>query len=57
VRLSDAIKGLLDEVQKNYPDTPKVGEDWWQPAHLGGLAPTPDEAVVMDKAERVADKG
>jgi 1-acyl-sn-glycerol-3-phosphate acyltransferase len=55
-RLSDAIKALLQEAQETYPDRPKVGDDWWQPAHLGGLAPTPDEAVVLDKAERVAGR-
>jgi 1-acyl-sn-glycerol-3-phosphate acyltransferase len=55
-RLSEAIKVLLDDIQRRYPDQPKVGEDWWQPAHLGGLAPTPEEAAVIDKAERMADK-
>jgi 1-acyl-sn-glycerol-3-phosphate acyltransferase len=56
VRLSDAIKDLLARAQADYPQAPKVGEDWWQPAHLGGLAPTPEEAAALDKAERMADK-
>jgi 1-acyl-sn-glycerol-3-phosphate acyltransferase len=54
VRLSDSVKVLLARAQEDYPDTPKVGDDWWQPAHLGGLAPTPEEAAALDKAERVA---
>ena len=39
------MTALLDQAQRDYPDTPKAGEDpWWQPAHLGGTAPTPEEA-------------
>ena len=39
-RLSDAIKELLAQAQERNPMRPKVGEDWWMPAHLGGTAPT-----------------
>ena len=39
------MTALLDQVQRDYPDSPKAGEDpWWLPAHLGGTAPTPEEA-------------
>ena len=53
-RLAEAISGLLEQAQATYPDRPKVGQDWWQPAHLGGLAPTAEQAAAMDRAERVA---
>ncbi|WP_248964583.1 lysophospholipid acyltransferase family protein [Sphaerisporangium perillae] len=42
----------LEQVQRTYPDD---GEGaWWQPAHLGGAAPTPEEAAALDAAERRA---
>ncbi|WP_156758471.1 lysophospholipid acyltransferase family protein [Actinokineospora pegani] len=42
VRMAD----LLEQVQKAYPDhTPGA---WWQPAHLGGTAPTLREAAELD---------
>ena len=53
-RLSDAVKELLAQAQERNPMRPKVGEDWWMPAHLGGTAPTADEGAAMDKAERIA---
>lgn len=45
VRMTD----LLDEVQRAYPDAPRSADDsWWLPAHLGGTAPTPDQAAARD---------
>ncbi len=45
--LRTRIQELVDRVQRNYPDKP--GDDsWWQPAHLGGTAPTPEEAAALD---------
>jgi 1-acyl-sn-glycerol-3-phosphate acyltransferase len=42
---------LLDAVQRGYPDQPDGPDDaWWQPAHLGGTAPTPEEAQALDAA-------
>lgn len=42
---------LLDTVQRDYPDKPAGPDDrWWLPAHLGGTAPTPEEAAAMDSA-------
>ena len=48
-RTRAAMEELLDEAQQTYPDQP-VGDDdrWWLPAHLGGTAPTPDEAALRD---------
>ncbi|SDJ21040.1 1-acyl-sn-glycerol-3-phosphate acyltransferases [Actinokineospora alba] len=41
---------LLDRVQKDYPDSPSGESDsWWLPAHLGGTAPTPEQAAELDK--------
>ncbi|MCZ2860939.1 lysophospholipid acyltransferase family protein [Blastococcus sp. VKM Ac-2987] len=56
-RTRAAMEVLLDEAQRGYPDRP-AGEDdrWWQPAHLGGTAPTPVEAAVTD-SERAAGRG
>lgn len=47
--LRASMQKLLDEAQASYPDN-GTGT-WWQPAHLGGTAPTPEEAAVME-AER-----
>lgn len=44
--LRERMQYLLDKVQADYPDSPGPGEDpWWLPAHLGGTAPTPEEAA------------
>lgn len=43
------MSALLDEAQRDYRHVPKPGEDpWWLPAHLGGTAPTPEEAGALD---------
>jgi hypothetical protein len=39
---------LLDQAQRKYPDTAHGEGAWWQPAHLGGSAPTPAEAAQLD---------
>ncbi len=45
-RLMNAIRALLDEAQKEYPQQPAGDSDrWWLPAHLGGTAPTPEEVA------------
>jgi 1-acyl-sn-glycerol-3-phosphate acyltransferase len=65
-RTKAAMEALLDEAQRSYPDQPSGPEDrWWLPAHLGGTAPTPEEAAVRDaefargagKTEKPARKG
>ncbi|HZE67065.1 MAG TPA: lysophospholipid acyltransferase family protein [Sporichthyaceae bacterium] len=50
--LRKRMQELLDRAQRNYPDSPSGEDDrWWQPAHLGGTAPAPDEAVRLDAAK------
>ncbi|GAA2805450.1 lysophospholipid acyltransferase family protein [Crossiella cryophila] len=39
---------LVDKAQRDYPDRPSAEQTWWQPAHLGGTAPTPAEAAALD---------
>jgi 1-acyl-sn-glycerol-3-phosphate acyltransferase len=55
--LHDRLAKLLDHAQREYPDVPSGPEDsWWQPAHLGGAAPTPEEAAALDaRGKRPAD--
>jgi hypothetical protein len=39
----------VDKAQAEYPDSPATEDErWWLPAHLGGTAPTPEEAAEMD---------
>src|SRR4051794_13349518 len=48
-RTKAAMVALLEEAQRDYPDRPAGDDDrWWLPAHLGGTAPTPEEAAVRD---------
>ena len=49
-RLHDTLQSLVDSVQAEYP-VPGAGA-WWQPAHLGGTAPTPAEAAVVEAERR-----
>ncbi len=46
VHLRERLQELLAGLQATYPDD-GIGQ-WWQPRHLGGTAPTPDEAVAAD---------
>ena len=56
-RTRAAMEALLDEAQRDYPDQPAGPDDrWWLPVHLGGTAPTPEEALVADSA-RAAGHG
>ena len=49
--LRQRLSTLLDGLQRTYPDTPAGPYDsWWLPAHLGGTAPTPVEAVELDRS-------
>jgi 1-acyl-sn-glycerol-3-phosphate acyltransferase len=52
--LRDRMTELLEKAQREYPQEPRPGETWWQPAHLGGSAPTPEEAAEMDRREKEA---
>lgn len=49
LRLHETLQALVDGLQSSYP-VPGDGA-WWQPAHLGGTAPTPAEAAAVE-AER-----
>jgi 1-acyl-sn-glycerol-3-phosphate acyltransferase len=56
-RTKAAMVEVLDEAQRTYPDRPAGPDDrWWLPAHLGGTAPTPEEAAAAD-SERAAGRG
>jgi 1-acyl-sn-glycerol-3-phosphate acyltransferase len=47
--LRTRMSALLDEAQHDYPTTADADPGaWWLPAHLGGTAPTPDEAALLD---------
>ncbi|MEW9548482.1 lysophospholipid acyltransferase family protein [Nonomuraea sp. NPDC050783] len=50
--LHERLSGLVDRAQRTYPEIPPGV--WWQPAHLGGTAPTPEEAAALDAAEAAA---
>lgn len=50
--LRAAIAGLLDQAIADHPESPEG--QWWAPARLGGLAPTPDEAKRLDSEELAA---
>ncbi|MEU8630720.1 lysophospholipid acyltransferase family protein [Amycolatopsis sp. NPDC048633] len=48
--LRDRMSALVDRAQAGYPDQPASDEErWWLPAHLGGTAPTPEEAAELDR--------
>ncbi len=48
-RTKAAMEELVDEAQRSYPDQPAGPDDrWWLPQHLGGTAPTLEEAAVVD---------
>ncbi|HSK22255.1 MAG TPA: lysophospholipid acyltransferase family protein [Egicoccus sp.] len=51
-RLMASIREMVDQQQRSYPQSPRGPEDtWWQPAHLGGTAPTVEEAEAAAKAD------
>ena len=53
--LRDRMSTLLHRAQETYPDSPSGPDDtWWLPARLGGSAPTPEEALQLDRDERRA---
>ncbi len=53
--LKRRMQALLDAAQAAYPDSPAGDDDrWWLPAHLGGTAPTLEQAQAMDEADVAA---
>jgi 1-acyl-sn-glycerol-3-phosphate acyltransferase len=49
--LAEALATLLDETIADYPAEEQPPGSWWLPARFGGTAPTPAEAVELDRAE------
>ncbi|HEU5034058.1 MAG TPA: lysophospholipid acyltransferase family protein [Mycobacteriales bacterium] len=47
-RLAVRLRELVDKVVAEYPDRPGVEGNWWLPAHVGGGAPTPEEARELE---------
>jgi 1-acyl-sn-glycerol-3-phosphate acyltransferase len=48
-RTRAAMEALLDEAQRSYSEQPAGPDDrWWLPVHLGGTAPTTEEAAEQD---------
>lgn len=44
------VQELLEDAQRAYSGRPNGPDDaWWLPAHLGGTAPTPEEAATLDR--------
>lgn len=53
--LRERLQSMLEQLQRMTPEQPSAEADaWWHPAHLGGFAPTPEQAKAMDDAERDA---
>jgi 1-acyl-sn-glycerol-3-phosphate acyltransferase len=53
--LKRRIGVLFEGLQNSYPQQPADEADrWWLPRHLGGTAPTLDEANALDDAESAA---
>lgn len=50
--LRTAMSKLLDQTIAAYPAEEQPPGSWWLPASYGGGAPTPDEALVLDAAEK-----
>lgn len=54
-RLMTRIGELLASAQQTYPQAPAGDDDrWWQPAHLGGTAPTVAETEAIAAEERAS---
>jgi 1-acyl-sn-glycerol-3-phosphate acyltransferase len=48
--LHERLTKLCEEVQRAYPPPGSSEELWWQPAYLGGTAPTLEEAGPIEQA-------
>jgi 1-acyl-sn-glycerol-3-phosphate acyltransferase len=48
--LHERLTKLAEEVQAGYPVPPSPEESWWQPAYLGGTAPTLEAAGPIEAA-------
>jgi 1-acyl-sn-glycerol-3-phosphate acyltransferase len=54
--LHERMTKLAEEVQSAYPKPASAEESWWQPAYLGGSAPTLEEAGPIEAAAAEARK-
>jgi 1-acyl-sn-glycerol-3-phosphate acyltransferase len=54
--LHEHLTKLVEEVQRAYPAPDTDDERWWQPAYLGGTAPTLEEAMPIEAAAIEARK-
>lgn len=52
-RLAVRLRELVDKALAEYPDR-SDGDDWWLPHHVGGSAPTPQEAAEVEAAAMAA---
>lgn len=53
-RLMARLTELVTDLQREYPQRPTDDADrWWLPAHMGGTAPTPEEAQAIIRQERI----
>jgi 1-acyl-sn-glycerol-3-phosphate acyltransferase len=53
--LRERLQRMLEQLQRMSPEQPSAdGDAWWHPAHLGGSAPTPEQAAAMEDEERRA---
>jgi len=50
LRLHETLQALVDGLQERYPEDGTGA--WWQPQHLGGSAPTPEEAAIVEAERR-----
>jgi 1-acyl-sn-glycerol-3-phosphate acyltransferase len=48
--LREVMTAMAEKVQVAYPAPESEAERWWQPAHLGGTAPTLEEAGPIEAA-------
>ncbi len=50
--LRQRMTTMLADVVAEYPIGEQPPGSWWVPASMGGTAPTPDEALALDAAEK-----
>ena len=50
--LRDRMAAMLAETVAAYPADEQPPGSWWVPVSLGGSAPTPEEATILDAAEK-----
>jgi 1-acyl-sn-glycerol-3-phosphate acyltransferase len=56
VRLAQRLRELVDKVLSEYPEAARDGDDWWLPAHVGGGAPTPEQAAEIEARAAAAKR-